>query len=162
MLNWGRMPEKSRPGVLSSTHNRPVESLNVLDLLRVGQASEVEEQGAASACAPRMYATYEICASEALAPAARSSRAPRPRRQGAAPSAPARDVNGQENRKDQWISVDSASMLQRNQPIRASSSAAVRNLYIIPDQNGQFKNHRSTPSASRQRTDEVGLPWGTI
>ena len=97
------MPEKSRPGVLSSTHNRPVESLNVLDLLRVGQASEVEEQGAASACAPRMYATYEICASEALAPAARSSRAPRPRRQGAAPSAPARDVNGQENRKDQWI-----------------------------------------------------------
>ena len=93
MLNWGRMPEKSRPGVLSSTHNRPVESLNVLDLLRVGQASEVEEQGAAS----RMYATYEICASEALAPAARSSRAPRPRRQGAAPSAPARDVNGQEN-----------------------------------------------------------------
>ena len=64
------MPEKSRPGVLSSTHNRPVESLNVLDLLRVGQASEVEEEGAASACAPRMYATYEICASEALAPAA--------------------------------------------------------------------------------------------
>ena len=103
MHNWGRMPEKSRPGVLSSTHNRPVESLNVLDLLRVGQASEVEEEGAASACAPRMYATYEICASEALAPAARSSRAPRPRRQGAAPSAPARDVNGQENRKDQWI-----------------------------------------------------------
>ena len=83
--------------VVTSTHNRPVESLNVLDLLRVGQASEVEEQGAASACAPRMYATYEICASEALAPAARSSRAPRPRRQGAAPSAPARDVNGQEN-----------------------------------------------------------------
>ena len=97
------MPEKSRPGVLSSTHNRPVESLNVLDLLRVGQASEVEEARAAFACAPRMYATYEICASEALAPAARSSRAPRPRRQGAAPSAPARDVNGQENGKNQWI-----------------------------------------------------------
>ena len=103
MHNWGSMPEKSRPGVLSSTHNRPVESLNVLDLLRVGQASEVEEARAAFACAPRMYATYEICASEALAPAARSSRAPRPRRQGAAPSAPARDVNGQENGKNQWI-----------------------------------------------------------